>query len=612
MIWLLVASDAALVLASLMLAVHLRFSEGPIPARYEGLQMLELHLVITAASLLVYWRKGLYNKIWRYAGVHELREIFLAVTLSYLPFFIATLATGGTFYSRGIIIIAWVLTTMLVGALRFTLRLSSEPMAPPRLPGARKVLIVGANDAGEATLRELLRQPSHAYSVLGFVDLQPGNVGMRIRGTPVLGLVDDVPRLAAELAVDEIILAVSEPAIVRRLISLCESARHLELKLVPSIPDVVEGKATVSQIREVRIEDLLERDPVHLDIESIASFIEGRRVLVTGAGGSIGGEICRQVSRLGPQQLILLGRGENSIHEIAIELRSRATVPLITVIADVRDAARMDRIFASHRPQVVFHAAAHKHVPLMEANPEEAMTVNVLGTRCVTELSRRYGVERFILLSTDKAVHPTSVMGASKRLAELIVLDAARASLEAGQQPEDGTRFVAVRFGNVLGSRGSVIPTFRRQIALGGPVTVTDGEMTRFFMTIPEAVALVIQAAALATGGEIYVLDMGEQVRILDLARNMIRLSGYEPDIDIPIQFLGARPGEKMFEELVAGSEEAHPTAVPKLQRIVAREPMPPHESLAATLEKIEACVREGDEARLRQVLGMAVGATVA
>ncbi|MBM3461504.1 MAG: polysaccharide biosynthesis protein [Armatimonadetes bacterium] len=602
--WVLAAADAALVLASLLLAVHLRFSEDLIPAKYLGPKVLMVHLAIVAVNLVVYWAMGLYRRVWRYAGVHELKTIVAAVSLSYAPFVVLSAATGGSMYSRGIIIIAWIFTMMLVGALRFTLRLSSEPMVPPHVPGARKILIVGANDAGEATLRELRRQPSGSYDVVGFVDPNPSGVGMRIRGTPVLGVLEDIPRLVSERGVDEIITAIPDPAVVRRLISLCESARHIELKLVPSLPDVVEGRTTVSQIREVRIEDLLEREPVQLDIQSIASFIEGRRVLVTGAGGSIGSEICRQVSRLGPSQLILLGRGENSIHEMMVELRSRSTVPLTPVIADVRDVTRLERIFAETRPQVIFHAAAHKHVPLMEANPEEAMTVNVLGTRGLVELSPRHGVERFILLSTDKAVNPTSVMGASKRLAELIVRDAARAS--------SGTLFVAVRFGNVLGSRGSVIPTFRRQIALGGPVTVTDPEMTRFFMTIPEAVALVIQAAALAAGGEIFVLDMGEPVRILDLARNMIRLSGYEPETDIPIEVLGARPGEKMFEELVGADEEARPTSVGKIQKIVAREEaLASRAPLPQALGQIEACVREGDLTRLREVLGLACGTAV-
>lgn len=579
--WILVGTDALLVLASLLLAVNLRF-EGDVPVTYQGSHLIWLNLGIVMANLASYWFHGLYHKVWRYAGVHELLSISRAVTVSYLPFAAWSFATGGQACSRSIIIIAWLFNIMLVGAMRFILRLSSEPLAMPRLPGARKVLIVGANDEGEAILRELARQPTRPWSCVGFVDEDSRKVGTTIRGSRVLGTLDDMPRLLAELCVDEVILGVPKPPVVRRLISLCASAPHVELKLVPSISDVVQGRTRVSQIREVRIEDLLEREPVQLRLETVASCIKGRRVLVTGAGGSIGSEICRQLSRLEPVALILLGRGENSIHEIAIELGNLTSIPLSTVIADVRDLARMRKIFREHRPQVVFHAAAHKHVPLMEANPEEAMSVNVLGTRNLVGLSAEFGVERFILLSTDKAVNPTSLMGASKRLAELLVLEAAA---RCGQ----ATRYMAVRFGNVLGSRGSVIPTFRRQIELGGPVTVTDPEMTRFFMTIPEAVTLVIQAAALGDGGEIYILDMGEPVRILDLARNMIRLSGYEPETDIPIKVLGPRPGEKTSEELLNTGEEATATAVPKIRRVTSPEPC--RVDIGETLQRIEHCL---------------------
>lgn len=566
--WILLGTDALLVLASLFLAVNLRF-EGDVPVTYEASRMIALDLAIVLANLVSYQLHGLYHKVWRYAGVHELLSISRAVTVSYLPFATWSFVTGGQACSRSIIVIAWLFNILLVGAIRFILRLSSEPLAMPRMPGARKVLIVGANDAGEAILRELARQPSQPWSCVGFVDEDARKVGTTIRGTRVVGTLDALPRLLPELGVDEVILGVPKPPEVRRLLSLCASAPHVELKLVPSVSDVVQGRSRVSQIREVRIEDLLEREPVQVSLESVASCLRGRRVLVTGAGGSIGSEICRQMARLGPESLILLGRGENSIHEIAIELRSLSPVPLHTVIADVRDEARMRKIFHEHRPHVVFHAAAHKHVPLMEANPEEAMTVNVMGSRNLVELASEFGVERFILLSTDKAVNPTSLMGASKRLAELI-------ALEAAARPGQATRFMAVRFGNVLGSRGSVIPTFRRQIELGGPVTVTDPDMTRFFMTIPEAVTLVIQAAALGEGGEIFILDMGEPVRILDLARNIIRLSGYEPESDIPIQVLGPRPGEKMSEELLNTGEEATPTRVAKVRRVTSSGTRPP------------------------------------
>jgi FlaA1/EpsC-like NDP-sugar epimerase len=588
-----------MVLMSLICAVLLRF-EGSIPPTYQtAAREFWMPAAIVIVNLAIYWWRGLYSRVWRYAGVHELKSIFLAVVIAYVPFVLLSFVSGGAVYSRSIIIIAALVNVMLVGGMRFALRLVNEPITPPRLSTARRVLIVGTSDQSEAILRELQRHPTHAYFPVGFVELKKADAGMTIRGTPVLGTLDDVPRLIEAQQIDEVILGLSQPTLVRRLVTLCEGSRQVELKLVPSISDVMDGRTTVSQIREVRIEDLLERDPVSLQLDTIAGYIKGKRVLVTGAGGSIGSEICRQISRLGPERMILLGRGENSIHEIAVELRSRSTVPLHNVIADVRDRPRLARLFEEEKPQVVFHAAAHKHVPLMEANPSEAVTVNVLGTRNLVELSAQHRIERFILLSTDKAVNPSSMMGASKRVAEWIVQDAARAVGDAG------TRFVAVRFGNVLGSRGSVIPTFKRQIALGGPVTVTHADMTRFFMTIPEAVALVIQAAALATGGDIYILDMGQPVRILDLARNMIRLSGYEPEVDIPIQFLGVREGEKMSEELVGEGEQASATAVNKIQRITGDTMTP--ERLSRMLSVLEQAAAAEDEAAMREILGLSV-----
>jgi FlaA1/EpsC-like NDP-sugar epimerase len=597
----LLLADTVLVFASIYLAVNLRFEGEIVPLKYQGHDMLAVHVAIVVVNLMAYKAFGLYGKVWRYAGIHELKDICKAVTLAYLPFVLVTFVSGGAIYPRSIIIISYILTLMSVGAVRLMLRLYSERISTG--PGeARRVLIVGANDAGEAILRELSRQAERAHECIGFVDDAREREGLRIRGVPVLGGVDRLPALVEKHEINEIVVAETRPPLVRRVVSLTESLTDVELKMVPSVADVVEGRTTVSQIRDVRIEDLLARPPVTIDLSSVAAFLEGRRILVTGAGGSIGSEICRQVASLGAARLYLLGRGENSIYEISIELKNKFKVDFETIIADVRDRPRMERVFERVRPHVVFHAAAHKHVPLMEANPEEAITVNVLGTRTLVELSARFGVERFILLSTDKAVNPVSIMGWSKRLAEMVVLEAARrVAVSVGPPNPDpgaeGTRFVAVRFGNVLGSRGSVVPTFRRQIAMGGPVTVTDANMTRFFMTIPEAVTLVIEAAAMARGGEIYILDMGEPVRILELARNMIRLSGYEPDTDIPIRILGTRPGEKLDEELLNDGERATPTEAGKIQRVEGLDFEP--ERFSTLLRDLEEMVRSGEETRI-------------
>ncbi|NDD28693.1 MAG: polysaccharide biosynthesis protein [Proteobacteria bacterium] len=590
----LLLADAVVVFVAIHLAVNLRF-EGDVPAKYSGMHMLGAHIAIVAANLIAYSAFGLYGKVWRYAGVHELEDISKAVTLAYVPFIFITLWSGGSVYPRSIVITAWLLTLLSIGAVRFTLRLHSERLSSAQGEQVQRVLIVGANDAGEAILRELARQPEQTHACVGFVDDTPGRTGVKIRGVPVLGRLDDLASVVTRNDINEIVVADPRPPLVRRVVSQVEALRGVELKMVPSVADVVEGRTQVSQMRDVRIEDLLARPPVEIDLAANADFIAGRTVLVTGAGGSIGSEICRQISSLGASRLVLLGRGENSLHEAAVDIGHHGGTPFETVICDVRDMPRLEAIFARHRPKVVFHAAAHKHVPMMETNATEAITVNVLGTRNLVELSRRHGVERFILLSTDKSVNPVSVMGWSKRLAEMVVLDAAQRAV-AGGADAGTTRFVSVRFGNVLGSRGSVVPTFRRQIAMGGPVTVTDPRMKRYFMTIPEAVTLVIQAAAMARGGEVYILDMGDPVEILELARNMIRLSGFEPDTDIPIEVRGSRPGEKLDEELLNEGERASPTEAEKIKRVDGLDFDPQHfAQLLAELEGI--ALRHDDDA---------------
>lgn len=553
---LLAVTDFLLVSASLVLALALRLDFDPAGMeRY--LADLWLYPAVAGFTVLVFYLFGLYEKVWRYAGLNELVSMVGAATLALAPFQIMVLWGRGAFFPRTAPVLAWLLVISLCGGVRFLLRLVSERRGRPA--AGKRVLVVGANDAGEAIVRELARHPERSLSPVGFLDDDPDRRGIKIHGVPVLGPVGGLAEVAAAHRIAEVIVAQPEPARLRQLMATCKE-QGLELRVVPGLSEVATGRALVTQMREVQIEDLLEREPVSADLGGIASYLAGRRVLVTGAGGSIGSEICRQVARCSQEPLILVGRGENSIYEIALELRGHPVVPFI---ADVRDRARMEECFRTHRPQVVFHAAAHKHVPLMETNIPEAVTNNVFGTLLLMEMCQKYGVQKFILLSTDKAVNPTSVMGATKRLSELIL----------ARRADPG--FAAVRFGNVLASRGSVIPTFKRQIAQGGPVTVTHPEMTRYFMTIPEAVLLVLQAGAMARGGEIYILDMGRPVKILDLARNMIRLSGFEPERDIPIEITGLRPGEKLTEQLVNTGEETTATEFPKILRVTSPPPDP-------------------------------------
>ncbi len=409
---------------------------------------------------------------------------------------------------------------------------------------------MGAGSAGAMMVRELRENPQVGLEPVAFVDDDPQKRDMSIHGVPVLGGSEEIPRLARQLGVQQVIIAMpSAPGrSIRRVLELCERA-GVRAKSMPGIYELLDGKVSVRQLRDVQIEDLLRRKPVRTDIGAVYELLRGRRVLITGGGGSIGSELCRQVLRCEPSELIVLGHGENSVFAIEGALRRAAprAVTITPVIADIRFPERIDAIFARHQPEIVFHAAAHKHVPLMEANPAEAITNNVLGTRNLLRAAEASGVRHFVMISSDKAVNPTSVMGASKRVAELLVHQAALRT---------GRPFVAVRFGNVLGSRGSVVLTFKEQIAAGGPVTVTHPEMTRYFMTIPEAVQLVLQAATLGSGGEVFTLDMGEPVKIVDLARDMIELSGLEVGRDIEIAFTGIRPGEKLYEELFVAGED--------------------------------------------------------
>ena len=516
----------------------------------------------------IYYVFGLYRRYWRYASVYEALSILGATSVSSA---ILTLLVIGLFLPRGwfsrfprsALIIDGLCSLFFIGGVRFLVRFLAEVGAFDGGNGRgsrkrpRRVLIVGAGDAGARIAREMQNNPGVGLSPVGYVDDNRAKIGMRIRGLPVLGRRESIPKLVRRFKIDQILIAMptAPGRAIRQIKDICESV-PVEFKTIPGIHELLNGAVGVSQIRDVQIEDLLRRDPVHIKAND-AAYLRDKVVLVTGAGGSIGSELCRQVAHRQPKRLVLLGHGEYSIYLIHEELRSQfPKLELVPVIADVRDKARLQRVFRAHCPEAVFHAAAHKHVPLMEQNLDEAVTNNVLGTRNVLEVAAGMDVERFVLISSDKAVNPVNVMGATKRIAELMAQDASR---------QAGRNFVAVRFGNVLGSRGSVVPLFKQQIQAGGPVTVTHPDMERYFMTIPEAVYLVLQAAALGQGGELFVLDMGEPVKIVDLARDLITLSGLQPGRDIEIKFVGMRSGEKLRERLFLEGEEYETTSHDKV-----------------------------------------------
>lgn len=581
----LVLTDLILISASFFLALLIRF-EGLISLRYlEGRNLF--YILSLAVIIFIFYLFGLYRKVWRYAGVHELVTIFNAVTVSIVPVAAVVFISAGNLYPRGAIVIVWLINMILVGGIRFILRLVSEIKAQPRIGLQKRTLIVGADDAGEMILRELKRHPMLGYLPVGLIDEDKNKKNIRIHGVQVLGALQEIPYLIGHLKIDEIIITQPDPAKLRQIVNLIEGS-FVKLRTVPTLSELIDGKIFVTQIREVKIEDLLDRDVLNLNLDMVARYLKDKTVLVTGAGGSIGSEICRQVVKFLPKRLILLGKGENSIHDIFIELRSKTQIPLVSFIGDIRDSARMRYLFGKFKPEVAFHAAAHKHVDLMEENAIEAVNNNIFGTMNLADLSGEFKVEKFIFLSTDKAVNPVSVMGATKRLAEIVLQVYGKRS---------SCKFIAVRFGNVLDSKGSVIPTFRHQISLGGPVTVTHPDMTRFFMTIPEAVQLVIQAGAIGHGGQIFILDMGKPIKILELAKNMIKLSGFEPEVDIPIIITGVRPGEKLNEELVSSNEEKMETEIKKIYQIKSSRNDYDWEKLKSALDQLsEQSFYEDDE----------------
>ncbi|USK59579.1 polysaccharide biosynthesis protein [Peribacillus asahii] len=528
----------------------------------------------------------LYQKAWAYASVGELTAIVKAITFSITVTAIVQLIVTQDIYFR-VLGITWMLHVILIGGSRFSWRVFRDRFIAPN-PSKKRTLIVGAGSAGTMVARQLLKNTDADLYPIAFVDDDPKKYKLDIYGLEVQGNSQDIPRIVEESNIENIVIAIPslQKQEMKKIYEECAKTKA-KTKIMPLIEDLVTGKISVNQMRDVEVEDLLGREPVELDMSTISEKLTGKTVLVTGAGGSIGSEICRQISKFQPQTLLLLGHGENSIYTIDMELRKKYTedIEIIPIIADVQDRDRIFNIMDKYQPDVVYHAAAHKHVPLMEYNPMEAVKNNIFGTRNVAEAADTFGVKSFVLVSTDKAVNPPNVMGATKRFAEMIIQNLAK---------ESKTTFVAVRFGNVLGSRGSVIPLFKKQIQAGGPVTVTHPEMTRYFMTIPEASRLVIQAGALARGGEVFVLDMGEPVKIVDLAQNLITLSGYTEE-EIGIQFSGIRPGEKLFEELLNENEVQARQVFPKIH-IGKAEPMEKEElySMIETLPHKDAVELKG------------------
>ncbi|MGQ9832854.1 MAG: polysaccharide biosynthesis protein [Candidatus Villigracilaceae bacterium] len=594
--------DVAAVIFSVLGSFALRLDVSQLPYYFPAvLIMIGVALLV---KLPVYYFFGLYRRMWIYASVNELKLITAAVTTAsaavtgiMLGLIAANLVQPGM--PRSALGIDWLLSILLTGGLRFALRIQAEQSTAPRTEPARRVLVIGAGDAGALVVRELQRSAQLNLLPVGFLDDDPAKQKQEIYGVPVIGTLPDLSRVLENRRVDEVIIAIpSAPGRVVRLVTDVCRLKGVPFRTMPGLYELIGGKVSVSRLREVDITDLLRREPAQIDDRLVGASLAGKRVLVTGAGGSIGRELCRQVARWGPAEIVLLGHGENSIFESLLELQpDYPSLPLHPVIADVRDHQRLQAVFEAHRPQVVFHAAAHKHVPLMEVNVEESVTNNVTGTRTLVETAAGSGVERLVLISTDKAVRPTSVYGATKRLAEMIVLDAAHRT---------GRPFTVVRFGNVLGSRGSIIPIFKRQIAAGGPLTVTHPEMRRFFMTIPEAVHLVLQAAAMGKGGEVFVLNMGEQVRIVDLAEDLIRLSGLEPGRDIEIVFTGIRPGEKLSETLWDESTRLAPTQHPEIFRLEEEEKVE-GASLAKTLDELERLTGANQTQAIIQLLSATI-----
>jgi FlaA1/EpsC-like NDP-sugar epimerase len=601
-IWQLVA-DGCLVALAWWLAFTLRF-DNPTPVYYDTLFRRTI-LVVVGIKLAVFVSLGFYNRWWRYVSTRDMWRIAWGVTLATVladvaVYLISPVPTVKL--PRGIAALDLLLTLAFIAGSRLLARTLMERPTAGIVARGKEVLVVGAGDAGQLVIREMQRNRQLGYTPIGLIDDDPRKRNLRLHGVRVLGTVDDLERIVRDRRPDEVLIAIPSASgqLRARIVETARTAA-IPVKTLPSLAELVSGDTDLArQLRPVEVEDVLGREPVEIDFASVSGYLTGEVVLVTGAGGSIGSELCRQIARIDPAKLVLLDHAEPALFEIERELvRERGFRAAAAVVGDVKDAAKLRQVFDKYRPGVVFHAAAYKHVAMMEANPLEAVRNNTLATRVLADVAIEYGAKRFVLVSTDKAANPKTVMGQSKALAEWIV--------EAwGNRDGVETRFVAVRFGNVLGSSGSVIPIFRRQIARGGPVTVTHAEMTRFFMTIPEAVQLIVQAGAIGGRGQVYVLDMGEPVRIVDLAERMIRLSGKEPGTDVVIDFIGPAPGEKLHEELVGDGEVVSPSPYPKID-LITQPPVDAH-WLEGELGRLERLVADGDTLELVGTLSRLVG----
>jgi FlaA1/EpsC-like NDP-sugar epimerase len=595
-----IAADAVLVAAAYYLAFRLRFLDVPggIPDRYDHMLANSIGFVV-AGQLVIFYAFGLYEKWWRYFRLPDMIGVLRACALStaILAVTFLLLKPFDDQIPRSVLVSDFLLTLFLIGGARLLVRMVLvERLARRDVHGARSVLVVGAGSGGQMVARELQLNPNLGSRAIGFLDDDPRKRGMRLHGINVLGATDEVGDVLDEFHPDEVLIAIpSAPGVLRgRVVTACRE-RDVPVRTLPTVFELLRGGVQLTrQLREVQVEDVLGRDPVKMELNRVGAYMQDKVVLVTGAGGSIGSELVRQIARVRPKLLVMLDHAEDNLFRIDREMiEERHFTRVESVLADCKEPERMLEVMQRFRPSVVFHAAAYKHVPLMEANPLEAVRNNSMATRVTAETAVASGCERFVLVSTDKAVNPRTVMGASKAMAEWIV--------EAAGRRHPQTRFVTVRFGNVLASSGSVVPIFRSQIERGGPVTVTDPEMTRYFMTIPEAVQLVIRSGDLGgASGEVFVLEMGEPVKIVDLARNMIRLAGYEPEVDIAIEFVGARPGEKLHEELFNATERPQPTASDRIVRALRDAPLDP-EWVNGTLERLESLVSTGDEAHLAE-----------
>lgn len=580
--YIILITDIILVTFSWYFAYLLRFNFAiPLETLFTLKRLLPLIIII---KILTFYLADLYQGMWRYTSLNDLINILKASSLASIIIVLLILFVHGiSGFSRSIFIIDWFLTLILISGCRVGIRLyfwfdtGNEP-SQNKLGGffaqfvrqkrqGKKLLIIGAGNCGEKIYREVHDNPQLGYLVLGFIDDDPLKANRQIHGIPILGSMDNVQSYVKQLGVEELLIAIPSATSeqMRNIVSSCEGS-GVPFKTVPGMGELIDGRVTVKAIRDVGFRDLLGREQVDLDEEGIGEYLKGKRVLITGAGGSIGSELCRQICRFSPESIVLYERAESPLYEIELELKDHFQhVKIVSKLADIMDMIQLENVFEEEKPQVVFHAAAYKHVPMLELNPWEAISNNVMGTRNVVEIAREFKAERFVFVSTDKAVRPANVMGASKRLAEQLV------------QAQNGcdtskTRFITVRFGNVVGSVGSVVPMFKKQIENGGPVKVTHPDITRYFMTIPEASQLILQAGSMGKGGEIFILDMGTPIKIIDMARDLIRLSGFEPDVDIEIEYIGLRPGEKMYEELITEGEGIVQTSHEKIMVLKGME----------------------------------------